>query len=292
MLSGNHWDCSLNLDWALKLNPAVVKDLEELKCFKQPYPGKPVVAIARFKHNVYINCPPECECSLPDVVRDPSNFKLVPIIEVNCSDRGLTELPPIIPTQTKILTLERNSIENLDPLIFNALYRGIQDLYLDSNYIDSIEELEGSYWLSHFRVLSLRNNKLTHLPTYALDNALQRNPNMPVAVRIFLGNNPWRCDCVFTPGFQEMLQKYETQIRDIDDIKCSYVEGDENSLTLISELSRSSVCRLPNEYSIRILDLLNGILATLIVLILGKLAYDYYYFKKTGKLPWIVTKMP
>lgn len=291
-LSGNHWNCSLNLEWVLQLNGSMVKNLEELKCYQQPYPGKPLVPIARFKNNVQTNCPIECECSMPDVVKEYSTPKLEPIIEVNCSDRGLTELPTILPTQTKILMLERNGISNLEPLISNPIYRGVQDLYLDNNFIDSIEELEGVYWFSHFRVLSLSNNKLPQLPTYALDNALQQNPNMPIAVRIYLGNNPWRCDCMFTPGFQEMLRKYETQVRDIDDIRCSYVEGDENSLTLILELSRSSVCRLPNEYSIRVLDLLNGVLATLIVLILGKLAYDYYHFKKTGRLPWIVTKMP
>lgn len=60
----------------------------------------------------------------------------------------------------------------------------------------------------------------------------------------------------------------------------------------ILELSRSSVCRSPTEYSVQALDLLNLVLASLIVLILGKLAYDYYHFKKTGQLPWIVTKMP
>jgi hypothetical protein len=57
---------------------------------------------------------------------------------------------------------------------------------------------------------------------------------MPSAVRISLGGNPWRCDCVFTPVFQEMLQKFAPQIDDISEVKCSYVEGDENSLLPVS----------------------------------------------------------
>lgn len=60
----------------------------------------------------------------------------------------------------------------------------------------------------------------------------------------------------------------------------------------IQALSRSAVCREPSEYFIQPLDLLNGILASLIVLVIGKLIYDYWSFKKTGKLPWLVSKMP
>jgi len=60
----------------------------------------------------------------------------------------------------------------------------------------------------------------------------------------------------------------------------------------IQALSRSAVCREPSEYFIQPLDLLNGILASLIVLVIGKLIYDYWSFKKTGKLPWLVAKMP
>jgi hypothetical protein len=60
----------------------------------------------------------------------------------------------------------------------------------------------------------------------------------------------------------------------------------------IQALSRSAVCREPSGYLIQPLDLLNGILASLIVLVIGKLIYDYWSFKKTGKLPWLVAKMP
>jgi hypothetical protein len=60
----------------------------------------------------------------------------------------------------------------------------------------------------------------------------------------------------------------------------------------IQALSRSSVCREPSEYLIQPLDLLNGILASLIILVIGKLMYDYWSFKKSGKLPWLVAKMP
>ncbi|KAK4874428.1 hypothetical protein RN001_013788 [Aquatica leii] len=291
-ISYNQWNCSLNLDWTLKLDEKIIKNVNDFNCYEKPYKGKPLISIAHFKKNVQMNCPSKCDCTLSDVVRDPSNFKLEPIIEVNCSARNFIDFPSVLPEKTKILLLDRNNIQSLTPLISNPIYKDIQDLNLDNNFIDSIEDLEGSYWFLHFRSLSLRNNQLLQLPTYALDNALQLNPNMPAAVRLFLGGNPWKCDCAFIPSFQDLLRKYESQIFDIDEIKCSYVKGDTNSYSLISELSRSAVCRLPSDYSIHTLDLVNGVLASLIVLILAKLAYDYYHFKKTGRLPWIVTKIP
>lgn len=34
--------------------------------------------------------------------------------------------------------------------------------------------------------------------------------------------------------FQELLQKYQAQIADVNDVKCMYLEGDENSLLPVS----------------------------------------------------------
>ncbi|XP_044252311.1 protein singed wings 2 [Tribolium madens] len=292
-LDGNSWNCSLDLNWVLKLNQTIVKDLTNLTCQGNPHPNKNLVTIARFTKDLKNNCPSICSCTLPKVIfTKMGSQRLEPLIEVNCSHRSLTRLPLDLPPKSRIIHLEGNEIEDLKPLKHHQIYRKVLDLHLDNNKVKTIEELEGSYFLKHFRVFSLSGNKLTEVPTYALDNALTQNPHMPNALSISLGGNPWRCDCVFTPVFQEMLQKFAPQIRDLREVKCSYVEGDENSLLPIIELSRSSVCRSPSEYSVQALDLLNGVLASLILLILGKLAYDYYYFKKTGRLPWIVTKMP
>ncbi|XP_074036078.1 protein singed wings 2 isoform X2 [Leptinotarsa decemlineata] len=293
-LINNPWNCSKNFDWFFRLDKSVVKDLNKLKCSESSYPGIRLVNIASYLKDIKENCTVSCDCSLEKVVVDPTSGKLYPIIMVNCSDRGLTELPQQIPRYTRILHLEGNYITNLKVLKTTNLYESLWDLYLDNNEIVSIYNLEGSHWLSHFRAFSLRGNKLSKIPSFAFDNALMKNRHMPDGLRLYLGGNPWRCDCLFIPSFQELvLQKYAQQIKDIHDVKCSYVEGDENSLLPIVDLSRSSVCRLSTEYSLQEgLDLLNAILASLIVFVLGKLVYDYYHFKKTGKLPWIVMKMP
>lgn len=54
----------------------------------------------------------------------------------------------------------------------------------------------------------------------------------------------------------------------------------------------NSVCSDPDEYKVNLMDVLNVILALLTLLTIGKLLYDYYAYKKTGRLPWLATKMP
>lgn len=110
--------------------------------------------------------------------------------------------------------------------------------------------------------------------------------------KLFLSHNPWRCECLFTLRFQKMLMKHHSIIKDWTDVTCKYIEGDANFLEKVMALKRGDICKLPTEYKIQPLDLLNGVLASLIFLILGKLAYDYYHYRKSGRLPWIVTKLP
>ncbi|XP_030751585.1 protein singed wings 2 [Sitophilus oryzae] len=290
-LKGNKWNCSKSLEWILDLDLSVFRDLPELKCFRMPHNNKPLLAIAQFRKITAETCTPNCSCHLEKCVTYMNTDVLEPIIEVNCSFRGFRTLPDTFPVKTKTIRLEGNEISDLSALRTNLRYRNVLDIYLDNNKLTNIHVLEGSHWLTNFRVFSLRNNQIEELPTYALDDAFKRNPNMPDAVRLNLGGNPWRCNCVFMPRFKEMLQKYAPQIKDIRDIRCA--EDSENSLVPIMDLSRSSVCHSPTEYTVQeALDLLNVVLGLLIILILGKLAYDYYNFKKTGKLPWIVTKMP
>lgn len=124
---------------------------------------------------------------------------------------------------------------------------------------------------------------------YLLHNALDRNSN---AVKLFLSVNPWTCDCIFTLRFQELLQRFHLVIKDAANITCKYIEGDENFGAKVLELRRGDLCKLTKEYKIQPLDLLNGVLGSLIILVLGKLAFDYYHYRKSGRLPWIVSKLP
>ncbi|XP_066594973.1 protein singed wings 2 [Prorops nasuta] len=296
-LSGNPLKCTENASWILdtgKGSPgSKISDRDKLRC-SSPYEGRLLVPVMEIILALKGECKRTvCTCELVYVFGrsgKQAQKQLIAFNSVNCSHRGLTEMPEFLPANTTTLRLTGNQIKDLKPLAANPVYRSVLDLYVEDNEIESIVELEGSYWLEHFRAISLRGNKLTDIPTYVLENVLLHSGGV---AGIYLGNNPWRCDCLFTPGFQELLIRYSNLMKDIHDIKCALVEGDENSNKEIRDLTRTEICISPdNEHSIYPLDVLNVILALLIFLILGKLLYDYWSFKKTGKLPWIVAKIP
>lgn len=112
------------------------------------------------------------------------------------------------------------------------------------------------------------------------------------AGNLYLSENPWRCECIFMLRFQEFLQKHRQIVSDSTNVTCSYPDNDERGKKLVLSLKRGDVCKLPSQYLIHPLDMLNIILAILIILIVTKLIYDYYHYRKSGKLPWIVAKMP
>lgn len=124
-----------------------------------------------------------CACELTRVVRDArpeavggrgggvgaavgsaasAGGDLVPIITVNCSHRGLAATPRRLPANTTTLLLRGNHIAAVRPLLDR--HPDVLDVYLDDNLVESVADLEGSPWLSSFRVLSLRANKLQQVP--------------------------------------------------------------------------------------------------------------------------------
>ncbi|KAG5308359.1 HFW2 protein, partial [Acromyrmex insinuator] len=294
-LTGNPLRCTEDVAWILDSSEgsaaSKVVDKDKLLC-ATPYDGRPLVPVVKIIVTLKEECKETvCDCELI-YVTPPGEFtqRLIVFISVNCSYRGLTEMPEFLPTDTNILHLSGNKIKDLTPLATNPAYKSLLDLYIDDNLVESIARLEGSDWLDHFRRLNLRGNKLTDLPTYALEDALLHNRN---AANLYLGNNSWTCDCHFTPGFQDLLIRHPNIIKDINDIRCAFTSDNDNSNKQIRDLTRTEICILPDEDSwLHPLDILNIILASLIFLVLGKLLYDYWSFKKTGKLPWIVAKIP
>lgn len=100
---------------------------------------------------------------MPNVVIEPDTNLLDPIIEVNCTNRSLTQFPYRLPKYTKIVILNYNRINNLKTLITNVNYKNVMEVYLNYNRIKTIDCLEGSYFLSRFRILSLIGNQITQV---------------------------------------------------------------------------------------------------------------------------------
>lgn len=69
------------------------------------------------------------------------------------------------------------------------------------------------------------------LPSHAFDNAFQRNKNIG---QVFLGQNPWRCDCHFTPAFQELLLKHQKVVMDLPNVTCAHTDNEEISNAQVS----------------------------------------------------------
>ncbi|CAH1401529.1 unnamed protein product [Nezara viridula] len=292
-LRSNNWDCDPHLKWVL--NPLLGKklmDANQMTCGVSKYKGKPVLAVMSFIKNLRNECPKidskSCNCSLDLIVWSPNKDYLVPVTTVNCSRLDLDHFPPSIPSNTTTLLLTGNKISDISPLLTNPKYLDVSDIYLDENQIFNIDKLEGADWLTKFRVFSLKSNKITAFPTFALENGFRKNSQIG---KIYFGNNPWICDCTFTPSFKDFIIKYNDLIEDIDDVRCAFSEYDDNSLKIISELSLSSVCGEQGSF-LSPLDCLNVLLASLIVFIILKLLYDYWCYKSSGKLPWIITKIP
>lgn len=167
-LSGNPLKCTHNTAWILDLRngslAGKVYDREKLRC-SIPYDGRPLVPVVEIIMTLEEECKETvCECELVYVVgRDSKRIQrqLMAFASVNCSYRDLTEMPNFLPANTTTLRLIGNKIKDLTPLVRNPVYKQVLDLYLDENVVESIAQLDGSYWLDHFRLLSLRGNQLS-----------------------------------------------------------------------------------------------------------------------------------
>ncbi|CAK1556344.1 unnamed protein product [Leptosia nina] len=295
-LSDNKWDCSDGgLDWLAmedenSATRRIIVDYYQLVCHQQLYRGKPLHKVMDIIKMVRHTCPKPCACAMTHVVTDRAGG-IIPLITVDCANKRLISPPTTLPPSATTLRLEGNKLNSIRPLVQEPQYRKLMDLYLDNNSIHAVKELEGSEWFTTFRVLSLRGNFLKQIPVYAFDKAFQANNNI---MGVFLGQNPWRCDCHFIPRFQALLLKYKRIIRDLSDIRCSKSDDKTISQVQISTMPLGNVCSRPEVKSVPIssINIVNLVLSFLIFVIVGKFLYDWHHFRTTGKLPWISSILP
>ncbi|KAG8201909.1 hypothetical protein JTE90_027387 [Oedothorax gibbosus] len=217
---------------------------------------------------------PTCNATMCNCII--SRDKLV--VTVDCSNKGFVRLPEVLPYKTKVLNLYNNKIKSLNIEHINAtLWSDVSFLYLNNNIVDSVKNLEGSWLLKNLVALHLSNNRLTEIQNYMLDQIRGW-----LLDELYLSGNPWTCDC-HTVRFQTWLQDNYRTIRDFQKVSCSADSGVYANLP-ISKLKKSQLC--PQQVQlVNYLDVLNGIMAVAIVVIIVKLSYDYWLQKQTGKLP-------
>ncbi|KAM5279560.1 leucine-rich repeat and transmembrane domain-containing protein 1 [Ctenodactylus gundi] len=165
---------------------------------------------------------------------------------VDCSHRGLDEIPPDLPPQTLTLLLQDNQIHQLPPLAFRSMPR-LTTLNLSNNSLaglapeafhglghlqvlnlsqNALLSLESRFFrsLPRLRELDLSSNNISHLPTSLGEPwenltvfAVQQNQlqqldralleSMPRLRLLRLQDNLWKCNCRLL-GLKLWLEKF------------------------------------------------------------------------------------
>ncbi|EDV91720.1 GH24532, partial [Drosophila grimshawi] len=205
------------------------------------------------------------------------------VCNVDCSNLGLVELPSQLPDNTFTLNISNNKISTLgDHFHTNPTYYNIVKLIADNNHISSIYEFEGTKFIEQFQRLYMRNNSLSKIPEYFLNNALM---DTGIGRRIYLAENRLQCDCNSAKTLQNWLKERSTDIPDYMDIRCR------NLPQSVIELQEAKLCQSPPDWT----DYIYYLIAAEIILLLAlitKVSYDYWVFKTAGYLPWPASKMP
>ncbi|EDW66450.2 protein halfway isoform X2 [Drosophila virilis] len=205
------------------------------------------------------------------------------VCNVDCSNLGLVELPSQLPDNTFTLNISNNKISSLgDHFHTNPTYYNIVKLVADNNHISSIYEFEGTKFIEQFQRLYMRNNSLSKIPEYFLNNALM---DTGIGRRIYLAENRLQCDCNSAKTLQNWLKERSTDIPDYMDIRCR------NLPQSVIELQETKLCQSPPDWT----DYIYYLIAAEIILLLAlitKVSYDYWVFKTAGYLPWPASKMP
>ncbi|EEB11208.1 protein halfway, putative [Pediculus humanus corporis] len=231
--------------------------------------------------NIQESCTKGCTCRSYRLDMVSGKHPTVSVL-VDCSSLGLKKLPEYLPKNTISLNVSYNNITSLDPLTFDENYKDIREFYADYNQISSILALEGSKFIDNFLVLSLRENNIKSLPTYILSNTFDRNYHIR---RVNLGGNRLVCNCSVAQVVKVWLLSNKKHIPDYDQLLC------DNTGERVMALDQNKACMYQRDWTDYIYYMIAGEIGLLLLLV-GKVSYDYWVFKTTGYLPWPASKMP
>ncbi|XP_050522818.1 protein halfway isoform X2 [Daktulosphaira vitifoliae] len=226
-------------------------------------------------------CPSGCKCKWHgyEMISDKNVLNTV---EVDCSNNKLSYLPINLPENTVVLNVTNNNITNIDALVLVDSYKDLRFFYADKNKVSSILALEGSRFMDNYAVLSLKSNQLKSIPMYILENSFTRSFEGHL---VNLGGNQLYCDCSTAQYLKVWLEANHKHIPDYREIQC------ENLRYKVVDLDCEIVCVTQTDWTDYMYYVIAAEISALLLLI-GKVSYDYYVFKTAGYLPWPASKMP
>ncbi|XP_053654932.2 protein singed wings 2-like [Cherax quadricarinatus] len=250
--------------------------------------GRELLMWLRYKKETERECVAPCNCSVTGIKEN-----LDPIIHVDCQEVGLTELP-IIPHNTTRLTLDRNNITNMSLLFTSELYHHIDSIALNYN---RISYMDGELYYNYIKnrsmdiIIKLAYNGLKTMPVKIMkqvhnEAAKEGKNHLPM---FDLSNNPWNCDdCSFLPDFQELVY-YQNYEMDPSNIRCA--NWTSTAGQQVVKLDVNSLCA-PDPPLLQPLDILNICMGILLLMLIFNFLHNFVQYKRHGKLPWIITKLP
>lgn len=288
----NVWDCTKNLKWMTTSDSRFqIVDRNVLNCSDTKYRGRPLLMVMTTKMALYKSCREEiydlrnCSCHISFFRLQHEGNEWQPMFSVNCSGAGFTNFPSRLPDNTTTLFITHNKISSLNMLCTrNSTYNKVHDIFLDYNLIADASVLDNCEWFLNFRVLSLKGNLLEKIPNYAFRNSFEKSHH---AIKLYLSGNPWLCNCRLQPRLLKLCKKYDL-IADQQQIRCLSESNDPDIFgRYLLELSKTDVCKI-DTFPLNPYEIMSIIFASLIVLIILNLLYDFYLYRNYGKLPWIV----
>ena len=132
---------------------------------------------------------------------------------LNCSQSNLKKLPPVVPSKTDWFILDNSNIPSI--CSFNYTNSMIKKLDLKDNIIGSVcQSFYKDLGLNSLKELNLANNRITSIPRLIQESRL---------TKIWLGGNPFHCDCHMTwmiKWLKNCIQTGKQNVIDCSTVTC------------------------------------------------------------------------
>ncbi|KAG8191836.1 hypothetical protein JTE90_022825 [Oedothorax gibbosus] len=225
-LSGNKFACDCRLswlrDWMTTKSLHTKNVFRTFKCDSpEEFSKRTLTQLKARDLSIWTKkCDPACECKC--VAEDVGYH-----VRVDCSNRGLTEAPPVLPDAIGELLLQNNLLTSPTKLDLSTSTQ-LKELNLENNKLTVMD----IHLPSNIQTLMLANNSIIRFrPPYVQEN-----------ITWTLSGNPWTCDCDAV-GFWKFVTSQDSRVLDRNSTRCSDNRNlQETRGRLLIELTEIDMC--------------------------------------------------